>query len=89
MSVKLRLSRVGGKKKPFYRVVATDSRMPRDGRFIEIVGRYNPRNEPSFIDMDKEKVLKWLAQGAQPTNTVEKLLNITGIRKEFEANKSK
>ena len=89
MSVKLRLSRVGGKKKPFYRVVAADSRMPRDGRFIEIVGRYNPRNEPSFIDLDKEKVLKWLAQGAQPTNTVEKLLNITGIREEFEANKSK
>ncbi len=89
MAVKIRLSRAGGKKKPFYRVVAADSRMPRDGRFIEIVGRYNPRTEPSFIEFNKEKIFKWLAQGAQPTNTVEKLLNVTGIRGEFEANKPK
>ncbi|MDO8885362.1 30S ribosomal protein S16 [Candidatus Oleimmundimicrobium sp.] len=89
MSVKLRLTRAGSKKKPFYRIVAADSRMPRDGRFIEIVGRYNPRNEPSLIELNKDKALKWLSQGAQPTNTVEKLLNITGIREEFENSKSK
>jgi len=89
LAVKIRLSRAGSKKKPFYRVVATDSRMPRDGRFIEIVGRYNPTTEPSFIEFDKEKVFKWLACGAQPTNTVEKLLSVVGIREEFETNKSK
>ena len=89
MSVKMRLSRVGGKKNPIYRVVVADSRMPRDGRFIEVVGRYNPQTEPSLVEIDQEKALKWLADGAQPTQSVEKLLRITGVRKEFEDNKKK
>ncbi len=81
MAVKIRLSRVGGKHKPIYRVVVADARMPRDGRFIEVVGRYNPQTEPSLVEIDQEKALKWLANGAQPTQTVEKLLRIAGIRK--------
>ena len=85
----MRLSRVGGKKNPIYRVVVADSRMPRDGRFIEVVGRYNPQTEPSLVEIDQEKALKWLADGAQPTQSVEKLLRITGVRKEFEDNKKK
>jgi len=89
LSVKMRLSRVGGKKNPIYRVVVADSRMPRDGRFIEVVGRYNPQTEPSLVEIDQEKALKWLADGAQPTQSVEKLLRITGVRKEFEDNKKK
>ncbi len=80
MSVKIRLSRAGGKKKPFYRIVVTDSKMPRDGRFIEVVGRYDPRKEPSLIDIDEEKVKKWLARGAEPSDTVENLLRIKGAR---------
>lgn len=89
MSVKIRLSRVGGKKNPIYRVVVADSRMPRDGRFIEVIGRYNPQTEPSMVQIDQEKALKWLANGAQPSQTVEKLLRIEGIRKEFQDNKEK
>lgn len=89
MSVKIRLSRVGGKKNPIYRVVVADSRMPRDGRFIEVIGRYNPQTEPSLVQIDQEKALKWLADGAQPTQSVEKLLRIEGIRKEFNENKEK
>ena len=85
----MRLSRVGGKKNPIYRVVVADSRMPRDGRFIEVVGRYNPQTEPSLVEIDQEKALKWLADGAQPTQSVEKLLRITGVRREFEDNKKK
>lgn len=79
MAVRIRLARGGSKKKPFYRVVAADSRMPRDGRHLEIVGRYNPRTEPSYIEFNKEKVTKWLARGAQPSNTVKNLLAISGI----------
>ena len=67
MAVKLRLTRVGSKKNPIYRVVAADSRSPRDGKFIEIVGRYNPQSEPSLIELDEEKVRGWLQKGAQPT----------------------
>lgn len=89
MPVKMRLSRAGAKKKPFYHVVVADSRMPRDGRFIELVGRYDPRQEPSFIEIDSEKALKWLAKGAQPSNTVENLLKIRGVRQEFDTNKKK
>lgn len=89
MAVKLRLSRGGAKKKPVYKIVAADVRMPRDGRHIEVIGRYNPRNEPSFIDIDNEKAIRWLAKGAQPTSSVEKLLKIVGVRQEFEANKEK
>lgn len=79
MAVKIRLTRRGGRKKPFYRVVVADARMPRDGRFIEIVGTYNPLPDPSEVKIDKEKVEKWLKQGAIPTRTVEKLLSIAGI----------
>ena len=79
MAVKIRLTRVGSKKNPIYRVVVTDSRAPRDGRFIEIVGRYNPRSEPSLIEFDEAKVKDWLGKGAQPTEAVAKLLKIKGI----------
>ena len=89
MAVRIRLTRRGGKKKPFFRVVVVDSRMPRDGRFIEIVGRYNPRSEPSLIEIDKEKTLKWLALGAKPSQAVQKLLKITDVLTEFQANKEK
>jgi len=76
LAVKIRLARAGAKKAPFYRIVAADARSPRDGRFIEILGRYNPRVEPSMIEMDIEKVDAWLANGAEPTETVAKLIAI-------------
>jgi small subunit ribosomal protein S16 len=76
LAVKIRLARAGAKKAPFYRVVAADSRAPRDGRFIEILGRYNPRTEPSLIELDLEKVDAWLAKGAEPSETVAKLIAI-------------
>jgi small subunit ribosomal protein S16 len=79
MAVKLTLTRVGSKKNPIYRIVAADSRSPRDGKFIEIVGRYNPQLEPSLIEVDEEKVRGWLQKGAQPTETVGRLLKIKGI----------
>jgi small subunit ribosomal protein S16 len=79
MAVKLRLTRVGSKKNPIYRVVAADSRSPRDGKFIEIVGRYNPQSDPSLIEFDEEKVRGWLAKGAQPSDTVARLLKAKGI----------
>ncbi|MEO7442247.1 MAG: 30S ribosomal protein S16 [Acidimicrobiales bacterium] len=78
MAVKLRLMRMGKKKQPTYRVVAADARSPRDGRFIEIVGTYEPRAEPSRVNIDTDKAVAWLRQGAQPTERVEKLLRITG-----------
>ena len=81
--------RMGKTKQPTYRVVAADSRSPRDGRFIEIVGFYAPRSEPSEIDIDSEKALKWLTQGAQPTERVEKLLKVSGVWEQFESAKSK
>jgi small subunit ribosomal protein S16 len=80
VAVKLRLTRVGSKKNPIYRVVAADSRSPRDGKFIEIVGRYNPQTEPSTIELDEDRVKDWLSKGAQPTEPVEKLLKIKGLR---------
>jgi len=80
MAVKLRLTRVGSKKNPIYRVVAADSRSPRDGKFIEIVGRYNPQQEPSLIELDEDKVRGWLSKGAQPTDSVAKLLKAKGIQ---------
>ena len=70
MAVKIRLTRVGSKKNPIYRVVVADSRSPRDGRFIEIVGRYNPQTDPSLIELDEVKVKDWLSKGAQPSNAV-------------------
>src|SRR2546423_7759375 len=79
VAVKLRLTRVGSKKNPIYRIVAADSRSPRDGKFIEIIGRYNPQHEPSLIEVDEEKARKWLANGAQPSETVSRLLKIKGI----------
>ncbi len=78
MAVRLRLMRMGKKKQPTYRIVAADSRSPRDGRFLEIVGTYQPRLEPSGVKIDDEKALKWLREGAQPSETVEKLLKING-----------
>lgn len=83
MAVKLRLMRMGKKKQPTYRVVAADSRSPRNGRFIEIVGTYQPRLDPSVINIDNEKAVAWLRQGAQPTERVEKLLKISGAWEEF------
>ena len=79
MAVKIRLKRMGQKKAPFYRIVVADSRYPRDGRFIEEVGYYDPTKEPSVITVDKEKVEKWIASGAQPTDTVKALLKIEGV----------
>ena len=84
MAVKLRLMRMGKTKQPTYRIVASDSRSPRDGRFIEIVGTYEPRQEPSRIVIDDEKALKWLRNGAQPSETVEKLLKINGTWEQFK-----
>ena len=74
--VKIRLRRMGAKKAPFYRVVVADSRYPRDGRFIEEIGYYDPTKDPSVVSIDKEKADKWLANGAQPTDTVKKLLKV-------------
>ncbi len=79
MAVKIRLRRMGAKKAPFYRVVVADSRFPRDGRFIEEIGYYNPMTEPADIKIDGEKAKKWIANGAQPTDTVKSLLKKTGI----------
>ena len=79
MAVKLRLTRVGSKKNPVYRVVAADSRSPRDGRFIEIIGRYNPQTDPSTIELDEEKVKDWLGKGAQPSGAVQKLLKAKNL----------
>ena len=79
MAVKLRLTRVGSKKNPIYRVVAADSRAPRDGKFIEIVGRYNPQTDPSVIELDEDKVRAWLDKGAQPTNAVARLLKAKNV----------
>ena len=79
MSVKIRLKRMGAKKAPFYRVVVADSRSPRDGKFIEEIGYYNPITEPVEIKIDAEKANKWLSTGAQPSDTVRKLLKKSGI----------
>ncbi len=78
MAVKIRLKRMGAKKNPFYRVVVADSRYPRDGRFIEEIGTYNPLTDPSSINIDTEKAQKWLKNGAQPTDTVKNLLKKSG-----------
>ncbi len=79
MAVKLRLTRVGSKKNPIYRVVAADTRSPRDGRFLEIVGRYNPQTDPSTIEFDEAKVKDWLGKGALPTDAVARLLKVKGL----------
>ena len=79
MAVKIRLRRMGAKKAPFYRIVVADSRYPRNGRFIEEIGYYDPNTDPSVIKFDEEAAKKWLATGAQPTETVGKLLKVAGI----------
>lgn len=80
MAVKMRLKRMGQKKAPFYRIVVADSRSPRDGKFIEEIGYYDPTKEPSVIKINEELAKKWLSTGAQPTDTVGKLLKIAGIQ---------
>ena len=79
MAVKIRLRRLGAKKAPFYRIVVADSRYPRDGRFIEEIGYYDPTKEPSVVKVDAEKAQKWIKNGAQPTDTVKKILKDNGI----------
>lgn len=85
MAVKLRLTRIGKKKQPQYRIVAADARSPRDGRFIEILGHYDPRQNPSGLRVDNDKAVKWLSQGAQPTERVAKLLEISGAMADYQA----
>lgn len=87
MAVKLRLKRMGAKKDPFYRIVAADSRAPRDGRFIEVVGYYNPTTQPAELKVNDEVALKWLSNGAQPSDTVRDLLSQAGIMKKFHESK--
>ena len=87
MAVKLRLKRMGAKKRPYYRVVAADSRSPRDGKFIETVGTYNPVMEPAEVKIDEELALKWLNNGAIPTDTVRSLFKQQGIMKKFHESK--
>lgn len=89
MAVKLRLKRMGAKQKPFYRIVAADARSPRDGRFIETVGTYDPIKEPAVVTIDKEKAMYWLDNGAQPTDTVRNILKSEGILKEYSDAKAK
>ena len=79
MAVRIRLRRVGAKKEPFYRVVVADSRYPRDGRFIEELGYYNPLTNPAQVKIDREKAEKWISNGAQPTDTVKSLLKKAGV----------
>ncbi len=81
MAVKIRLKRMGKKKAPFYRIVVADSRSPRDGRFIEEIGTYDPSKDPSVFDINEESAKKWLSTGAKPTEQVGKLLKIAGIEK--------
>ena len=87
MAVKLRLKRMGSKQKPFYRIVAADARSPRDGRFIEVVGTYNPIKKPAEVNVDEEKALKWLNNGAEPTDTVRSILSKEGIMSKYAESK--
>lgn len=87
MAVKLRLKRMGAKSKPFYRIVAADSRSPRDGKFIEVVGTYNPVGKDEQVKIDEEKAMKWLNNGAQPTDTVRNLLSQSGTWAKYRNNK--
>ena len=89
MAVKLRLRRMGAKKRPFYRIVAADTRSPRDGRFIEEIGYYNPIETPAVVKIDEEKALSWLHNGAIPTDTVRSLFSKAGIMKKFADEKVK
>ena len=87
MAVRIRLRRMGKTKRPFYRVVVADQRSPRDGRFIENIGRYHPLDDPSVIEIDDERALHWLRVGAQPSNTVKVLMTKTGIWEKFAGSK--
>lgn len=87
MAVKIRLKRMGAKKAPFYRIVVADSRYPRDGRFIEKIGYYNPTVNPIDVKIDKEVALKWLRDGAQPSDTVKGLFSTAGIMKQYHDEK--
>jgi small subunit ribosomal protein S16 len=89
MAVKIRLQRFGGKQHPIYRVVAADSKYPRDGRYLEVIGQYNPHQQPAFVQIDETKALKWLDSGAQPTDTVKNLLSKQGIIAKFKDPKRK
>ena len=89
MAVKLRLKRMGSKAKPFYRIVAADSRSPRDGRFLEVVGTYNPVKGQEVVTVNEEKAMYWLSNGAIPTDTVRSILSKQGIMKKFAENKTK
>jgi len=86
--VRIRLRRMGKKKQPSYRIVVADSHMPRDGRYIEALGFYNPMTEPSTIELDGERALYWLGQGAQPSNQVRNLMKIKGVWEQFEASRT-
>ena len=88
MAVKIHLKRMGAKQNPFYRIVAADSRYPRDGRFIENIGYYNPSTTPAEVKIDTELALKWLGNGAQPTETVRNLLSNAGVLKAFHESKN-
>lgn len=85
MATRIRLRRMGAKKRPFYRVVVADQRSPRDGRFIEAIGKYHPLEDPSLIDIDEERALDWLRKGAQPSEAVTNLLEVSGIWEKFLA----
>src|SRR5881398_429479 len=87
MSVRIRLRRLGAKKRPFYRVVVADQRSPRDGRFIEAIGKYHPLEDPSLIEIDEERALEWLKKGAQPSEAVQTLMTKVGIWEKFEADR--
>ena len=87
MAVKIRLNRMGAKKNPFYHIVVADSRAPRDGRFIEILGNYDSTKEPAIVKIDEEKALEWMNKGAQPTDTVRSLFSKQGIMAKFDAAK--
>lgn len=80
MSVKIRLTRIGSKKQPYYRIVVADSRSPRDGKFIEKIGTYDPKTDPSTVVLDKDKAVDWIKKGAKPSNTVQKLFDIVDLK---------
>lgn len=88
MAVKIRLTRYGAKKNPYYRVIAVDSREKRDGKYIELLGTYNPITKPATVNLDEEKIIKWLGNGAIPTDTVRDLLSKAGIMKKIHDNKT-
>lgn len=87
MATKIRLRRMGAKKRPFYRIVVADARSPRDGRFIEEIGYYDPTTTPATVKIDEEKVLKWLADGAKPSDTVKSILQKQGVIAKFAASR--